>query len=186
VQKREVFVKLAKDNTGFVCRLKKGARIKIVKDIEDGENRCVGSLELISDQIIQLGIPDRKIFYKELFRLITAIDSKSKTIYYFLTNIFDKHVEEILIMYKKRWDIEVFFRFLKQELNFSHLFSTSENGIQVMLYMTMITSMLVLVYKRINKVGYKTAVRRMSLELNEFIIKLIVQKTGGDSSLVFR
>ena len=77
------------------------------------------------------------------------------------------------------------FRFLKQELNFSHITSTSENGMQVMLYMTMITSMLVLIYKRINKVGYKTAVRRIALELNELIIKLVVKQCGGDPSLVF-
>ena len=56
----------------------------------------------------------------------------------------------------------------------------------VMMYMTMIASMLVLTYKRINKVGYKTAVRRISFELNEFIIKLIVKECGGDPSLVFR
>ena len=68
---------------------------------------------------------------------------------------------------------------------FSHITSTSENGMQVMLYMTMITSMLVLIYKRINNVGYKTAVRRISIELNELIIKLVVKHCGGDPSLVF-
>jgi hypothetical protein len=57
---------------------------------------------------------------------------------------------------------------------------------QVMLYMTMITSMLVLIYKRINQIGYKTAVRRIAFELNELIIKLVVKQCGGDPSLVFR
>lgn len=186
VQKREVFVQLNKDKTAFVCRLNPGARTKIVEEMEHGHNRPVGSLELISDQKIQLGIPCKRIYYGEYFRLITAYDSQSKTYYYFLTNIFDVGVEEILAMYKSRWDIEVFFRFLKQELNFSHIFSTSENGIQVMLYMTMISSMLVLIYKHLNKVGYKTAVRRISFELDEMIIKLIVKYCGGDPSLVFR
>jgi len=55
-----------------------------------------------------------------------------------------------------------------------------------MLYMTMIASMLVLIYKRMNNVGYKTAVRRISIELNEFIIKMVVKHCGGDPSLVFR
>lgn len=91
-----------------------------------------------------------------------------------------------MLLYKKRWDIEVFFCFLKQELNLSHITSTSEKGMQVILYMTMITSMLVLIYKRLNQVGYKTAVRRIALELNEYIIKLIVQYCDGDPSLVFR
>ena len=95
-------------------------------------------------------------------------------------------VEEILSYYKKRWDIEVFFRFLKQELNFSHITSTNPNGIAVMMYMTMIAAMFVLVYKKLNNVGYKTVVRRISLELNELIIKMIVKHCGGDPGLVFR
>ena len=56
----------------------------------------------------------------------------------------------------------------------------------IMMYMTMIASILVLTYKRINQVGYKTAVRRVALELNELIIKMIVIQCGGDPSLVFR
>jgi hypothetical protein len=46
--------------------------------------------------------------------------------------------------------------------------------------------MIVLIYKKLNKVGYKTAVRRISFELDELIIKLIVKYCGGDPSLVFR
>jgi transposase len=186
VAKREVYCNLDLEGTHFVTRLKDNFRYRIVGLIEDGKNRPVGSLELVSDQVIQLGKPNSSQFLEDFFRLIVATNPKTKTTYYFLTNLFDKKVEEILSFYKKRWDIEVFFRFLKQELNFAHLTSTSENGMMVMMYMTMIASMLVLTYKKINNVGYKTAVRRISFELNWFIIKLIVRHCGGDPSLVFR
>lgn len=186
VNKREVFCNLNQQPTSFVTRLRDNVRHRVINQIEDGKHRSIGSLELISDQTIQLGAPNTKKFLEDSFRLITAINPKTKITYSFLTNMFDKKVEEILSLYKKRWDIEVFFRFLKQELNFTHITSTSENGMMVMMYMTMIASMLVLTYKRINKVGYKTAVRRISFELNEFIIKLIVKECGGDPSLVFR
>jgi hypothetical protein len=186
VNKREVFCNLNQQTTSFVTRLRDNVRHRVINQIEDGKNRPIGSLELISDQTIQLGAPNTKMFLEDSFRLITSINPKTKITYSFLTNMFDKKVEEILSLYKKRWDIEVFFRFLKQELNFTHITSTSENGMMVMMYMTMIASMLVLTYKRINKVGYKTAVRRISFELNEFIIKLIVKECGGDPSLVFR
>lgn len=186
VSKRQVYCNLNQQSMFFVTRLKDKFRYRVIEQIEDGQNRPVGTLELISDQIIQLGKPDSKQYLEERFRLIISINPKTKIIYYFLTNLFDSKVDEILSYYKKRWDIEVFFRFLKQELNFSHITSTSENGMMVMMYMTMIASMLVLTYKRINKVGYKTAVRRISFELNEFIIKLIVKQCGGDPSLVFR
>lgn len=186
VAKREVFCNLDQQDTYFVTRLKDEFRYRIIKQIEDGKNRPVGSLELISDQIIQLGKPNSKQFLEDSFRLIIAFNPKTKITYFFLTNLFDTTTEEILSFYKKRWDIEVFFRFLKQELNFAHITSTSENGMMIMMYMTMIASMLVLTYKRINNVGYKTSVRRISFELNEFIIKLIVKHCGGDPSLVFR
>jgi transposase len=186
VAKRQVFCNLNQQDTYFVTRLKDNFRYRIIKQIEDGKNKPVGTLELISDQVIQLGVPNSKKFLEDSFRLIIAINPKTKVTYYFLTNMLDEKVETILSSYKKRWDIEVFFRFLKQELNFAHITSTSENGMMIMMYMTMIASMLVLTYKRINNVGYKTAVRRISFELNEFIIKLIVRHCGGDPNLVFR
>jgi hypothetical protein len=185
VQKREVYQKLSKSETHFVTRLNVEAKYRIVEELEKGNNRKVGILELESDLKVQIGIPNKKTFYEEHYRMIIATNPETKVTYRFFTNIFDLTAEEILQYYKKRWDIEVFFRFLKQELNFSHITSTSENGMQVMLYMTMITSMLVLIYKRINNVGYKTAVRRISIELNELIIKLVVKHCGGDPSLVF-
>jgi len=186
VQKREVYQNLSKNETPFVTRIKANVRYKVVVEIEKGTNRKIGILELDSDLKVQIGIPDKRTFYDEHYRMIAATNPETKVTYYFFTNILDLSAEEILQFYKKRWDIEVFFRFLKQELNFSHITSTSENGMQVMLYMTMITSMLVLIYKRMNQIGYKTAVRRIAFELNELIIKLVVKHCGGDPSLVFR
>jgi transposase len=180
----EVYEKLTMDETPFVTRIKSNSKYKVEKEIEKGDGRKIGILEL--DRELQIRLPHRRSFWKSSYRLIIARNPQSGSIYYFLTNIFDLEAEQIVEFYKKRWDIEVFFRFLKQELNLSHITSTSENGMQVMLYMTMITSMLVLVYKRLNQVGYKTAVRRIAFELNEYIIKLIVRYCGGDPSLVFR
>lgn len=97
-----------------------------------------------------------------------------------ITNMLEQPADEIASMYKRRWDIEVFFRFLKQELNFSHFLSLNENGIQVLLYMTMITAMLVMIYKKENQIGYKTAIRRMGIELENLIMAVLVLQSGGD------
>jgi len=97
-----------------------------------------------------------------------------------ITNIIHLTTDEIAQMYRRRWDIEVFFRFLKQELNFSHFLSLNDNGIQVILYMTLITAMLVKIYKKENEIGYKTAVRRMSIELESLVMAIIVIQSGGD------
>ena len=188
VGKRETFCELSQQGTSFVTRVNPGAKYKLVRELGDGKLRKVGSLELIKDQEVQLA-KNRKEHWKfaeEKFRLAITINPETGTEYWFLTNMLDIDVEEVLSYYKKRWDIEVFFRFLKQELNLSHITSTNPNGIAVVMYMTMITAMFVLVYKKLNNVGYKTAVRRISLELNELIIKMIVKHCGGDPSLVFR
>lgn len=186
VSKRQVYSTLNQQSAFFVTRLKDNFRYKLFSQIEDGNNRSIGTLELISDQIIQLGAPNSDSFLDDHFRLITAINPSNKNTYFFLTNLYDVKVEDILSFYKKRWDIEVFFRFLKQELNFKHIISTSENGMMVMMYMTMIASMLILTYKRLNNIGYKTAVRRIAFELNELIIKMMIKECGGDPNLVFR
>lgn len=184
MESRQVMDKLTGSETPFVTRIKSNSRYTVTRIIEKGGGRRIGILEMDSDMEVRL--PHRKSFWENNYRLIIARNPQTGSVYYFLTNIFDMEAEKIIEYYKKRWDIEVFFRFLKQELNLSHITSTSSNGMQVMLYMTMMTSILVLVYKRLNQVGYKTAVRRIALELNEYIIKLIVMYCGGDPSLVFR
>jgi IS4 transposase len=83
-------------------------------------------------------------------------------------------------MYRRRWDIEVFFRFLKQEVNFSHFISLNENGIRVILYMTLIAAMLIMIYKKENETGFKTAKRRIKIELQELITAIAVIASGGD------
>jgi len=46
--------------------------------------------------------------------------------------------------------------------------------------------MLLLIYKKENRLGYKTAVRRFRIELDELITKMLIVFAGGDPSLVFR
>lgn len=74
-----------------------------------------------------------------------------------ITNDFESEPITIVKHYRKRWDIEVFFKFLKQDLSFSHFISTSVNGIKVMLYMTLIVALLVKIYSLINKMGLRVA-----------------------------
>lgn len=94
--------------------------------------------------------------------------------------------KDIITIYKLRWDIEVFFRFIKQELNFSHFLSTNINGIKIILYMTLILAMLIHIYKKYNNVGYKTAKRRVKMELEELLTIIIVKACGGNPDIVFR
>lgn len=120
------------------------------------------------------------------FRLVVIKNEKINKEFWFLTNEFELSAKEIADYYRKRWDIEVFFRFLKQELNLSHLVSLNKNGIEVMVYMTMIAAMLLLIYKKVNNLGYKTAKRRIAMELRDMITAILIVFAGGDPAKVFK
>src|SRR5690606_35051308 len=94
--------------------------------------------------------------------------------------------QEITRFYRRRWDIEVFFRFIKQELHVSHLISMNKNGIEVMIYMTLIVAMLILIYKKANNIGYKTAKRRSKMEVRNLLIAMIVTFSGGNPDKLFK
>ncbi len=72
----------------------------------------------------------------------------------------------------------MFFKFIKQHLSFSHLVSRNTNGIKVMLYMTLISAILLAVYKKLN--GYKIPKLKLPQELEVLLIKDIVSRCGGD------
>jgi len=117
--------------------------------------------------------------------LIKATEKESGNKIYFLTNNSTFTSQQIADIYKKRWEIEVFFKFIKQYLNFSHLVSRNINGIKVMLYMTLISSILLTVYKKANNLkGYKIPKMKFAQELEVLIIKDIVSRCGGNPDLV--
>jgi hypothetical protein len=165
VSRREVYCELDNNDCSFVTRLQINARHVIVEDLNPPSGLVVGNLTVLKDQQVYLYRTGAHVV-EHPFRLIQTKSEKNVE-YWFLTNRFDLPIEEIIMIYKKRWDIEVFFRFLKQELNFSHLMSVNKNGIKIILYMTLIASMMILIYKRINEFGYKTAKRRFSIELDD-------------------
>lgn len=183
----------------FVCRAKENRKyIEVLSLMRKNQNLDLGELILIKDCKVQLYAGTRvknkkgnQHVKEELvdtpFRLIVAQSKSEKDKQYcFLTNDFCLSAKEIAMAYRRRWDIEVFFRFLKQELNVSHLVSLNKNGIAVLLYMTMIVAMLVLIYKKANKLGYKTARRRFYMEVRNLSIAMIVEQCGGDTRLLFK
>ena len=188
VNSRRVFEEFQSSAIEFVTRLNPGAVYESIETKEEG-GRVIGNLKLVKDEKVYLyeWIHNRgtKKRTEHVYRLITTENEKGE-ILLFLTNIMDLDAEIITNFYRKRWDIEVFFRFIKQELCFSHFMSTNENGIKIILYMTLILSMLLLIYKRLNNIGFKTAKRRFTIELDELIIAMIVRFCGGNPALVFR
>lgn len=174
----------SEETLSFVGRLSENRKLFVTEE-RDVENVDFSTGILISDQTVKLYKTVKKegqdgkiqrsyILVDETFRVIRfKPDGKDNPIV-LITNLDEMSAQEIADIYRRRWDIEVFFRFIKQELNFSHFLSLSENGIEIMLYMTMITAMLVMIYKRENKLGYTESIRRMNRELEEDLIKRLM------------
>ncbi|MCQ9637755.1 IS4 family transposase [Chryseobacterium sp. WG23] len=183
----------------FVIRARENRRYEEIKSfIEKDQEVNLGETLLIKDSLVKLysstPVPTQKgkTYNKEQqienrFRLIVVANKQQPDKEaWLLTNDFELPAKEIADYYQKRWDIEVFFRFLKQELHMSHLVSLNKNGIEVMIYMTLITAMLILIYKKANNIGYKTAKRRFAMEIRNLAISILIIGAGGNPDKVFK
>lgn len=183
VKSRKAFDDLDDNDILFVTRISEGAKYDLVKASKVKAQHTVGNLTILKDDIVLLYDKYKK--KSNEYRLIQTVDNKDKALW-FLTNLVDQSIENIIAIYKKRWEIEVFFKFIKQQLSFKHFMSTNENGITVTLYMTLIMAMLILMYKKANNLGYTDAKRRLYYEIEDFYAAILIENSGGDPSLVFR
>ncbi|MGV3640332.1 MAG: IS4 family transposase [Adhaeribacter sp.] len=183
LQKRATFIEFDQSHLQFVTRLKTNALFEVVKQLplsKAQEHDPAPTVDLQHDELVYLYGNDHQLL-KHAFRLIRGIIKATGEEIWFLTNIKELSAYQIAAIYKLRWDIEVFFKFLKQELNFDHVLVRTENAIRVLLYTTLITAMLLIVYKNINKMaGYKIPKLRFALDLEEELIKFIVLLCGGN------
>lgn len=178
VQKRDTFRWIDEALKSFFITRLSSQHFKVDKVFKQIKGRKAGQLILISDEIIHFAnSKDKdKSETKKQYRLVTAFNPKTKEEYQFLTNIYFLNAVEICQLYKSRWEIETFFKFIKQNLSFSHLLSRTRNGIEIQMYMTMIAAILIAIYKKINKVeGWIIAKMRMMQELELNIIEIFFE-----------
>lgn len=121
----------------FVTRLKKNSHYKVV------ERRPTDHLENIySDQVIELkGFYSKRKFPKRL-RRIRSKDPKTGKIIVLLTNNFSWSAKTIAQLYKDRWQIELFFKSIKQQLKVKSFVGTSKNALLSQLWTALIAYLL--------------------------------------------
>jgi len=180
LQSRKAFDSFSSSDKLFVCRANSNTRVKHAIENAITEKPEDASVTLNSDISGQL-INKQAQNTSHTYRVIRGtIDATGEPVC-FISNMQDENAYTIAKIYKERWEIEVFFKFLKQHLNLNHLVSRTTNGIKVMIYMTLILAILIIVFKKLNKIGsYKIAKLQFELELEKDIIKAIVELCGGD------
>jgi hypothetical protein len=98
---------------------------------------------LRSDRIIKLnGYKSKKLYPNEL-RLVEYYDSEKAITLVFLTNNFEASALEIALLYRNRWQIEVFFKWIKQNLIIKKLWGHSENAVNLHIWVAICTYLIV-------------------------------------------
>ena len=126
----------------FVTRLKRNAAVKAV------DCRPVSGKGVVSDSTIQLtnkypgGHRRNPYAHRDLRRIEVRLYDTEETIT-LVTNEMSRSAEELALMYKKRWQIETLFRWLKQKLKLKTFLGCSENAVRLQIYCALIAYLLV-------------------------------------------
>jgi Transposase DDE domain len=174
----------------FVCRINPTTKFKVIetKPIINNQN---DTLSILSDQIVKL-YDEKNRLTKAKFRLIIAQkNDESGDKIFFCSNILDDLSPiDITEIYRLRWEIERFFRFIKQNLNraanrFSHLISRDYNAIKSMTYIMLIAAMFIALFNKLNnRTGFKLSKLALIYELEIEIVKELVILCNGDPNLL--
>jgi IS4 transposase len=100
------------------------------------------------DQTIRLNSAVTRKGYPGKLRRIRFFDAESNASLVFLTNHFGLPALTVAAIYKRRWEIELFFRWIKQHLRLRGFFSTSPNGVAVQIWSALCAYLLVAIAKR--------------------------------------
>jgi len=106
------------------------------------------STGLQCDQTIILTGVDTAIDYPEVLRRIRYYDVKTSKTFVFLTNNFKLPAITIAMLYKERWQVELFFKWIKQHLRIKSFFGTSENAVKTQIWIAVSMYVLVAIVKK--------------------------------------
>ncbi|MEQ9438679.1 MAG: transposase [Cyclobacteriaceae bacterium] len=117
------------------------------------------SSELPPERDGMLFLQDSKVYFhagggsfNEPFRLVEVLDTVQGKRLYFISDIFELRAETIVDIYRHRWDIRALFHYLKHELDINYWLSRSFNGIVVQLYVSLLSTILLSIFKTTNQI----------------------------------
>ena len=141
--------------SSFVCRIQDNSHLEVKQHNQLSSDDIASGI--ISDSIVKLGCFDKGKHLKQYVRVIKlrcveqtqwqAHHSKDKDgTMLIATNRTDLPADCLALIYKHRWQIEVFFRFFKHILGCRHLLSYDDNGVEIQVYVGIIACLLIALY----------------------------------------
>jgi hypothetical protein len=127
----------------FVTRAKEGLRINRLESRPVDESTGVRA-----DQIVWLALDKSIEHYPDRFRRVSCRDPENGKFLVFLTNNFDLPALTIAQLYRSRWRVELFFKWVKQNLRIKHFFGTSDNAVKTQVWMAVCVYVLVAIVRK--------------------------------------
>jgi hypothetical protein len=143
------FAKWIEQEVYFVTRKKSNAKYTIIKVLQDNKlSPKEHGVHL--DQIIEVTYKEHKEVKKLELRMVKYVDEEGRK-YEFITNCFKElTAEEVAACYKKRWDIELLFKKLKQNFQLHYFYGENETAIRTQIWCTLIAQLLITVIQKQN------------------------------------
>jgi hypothetical protein len=139
----------------FVTRLKCNILYESIEELELPDDR---DQNILKDELIKFTSKEAKKAGLEgiIFRMVTVYKEDENKVIHLISNQIDWKAITIADLYKKRWDIEIFFKLMKQNLQIKTFLGTSENAVKSQIYVAMIVFLLLELIRRVYCKG-KTA-----------------------------
>jgi len=154
----------------FVIRAKSNFRYRRLNS-----QKVDKTLGLRSDQRIVLTTKKSRAAYPEALRRVSYVDLDTKKRFVYLTNIFTVSALTVADIYKQRWQVELFFRWIKQHLRIKTFYGTSPNAVKTQIWIAVSIYLLVAILKKRHHLPGNLHTILQILEVNIFEKKPIIQ-----------
>lgn len=123
----------------FVIRHKENLKYNTIKELDLPDDKLQ---HIMKDEIIELANEDSKKKYQGKLRRVSVWNEENKQVIELITNQLTWSANTISELYKARWQIEIFFREIKQLLHIKSFVGTSENAVMIQIWTALITILL--------------------------------------------
>lgn len=150
----------------FVIRHKDNLQFRTVKenDLPDGRHE-----HILIDETIELTGNQSKNKYPKRLRRVAVWDEDNGQVIELITNQMSWTANTISELYKSRWQIEIFFREIKQLLHIKSFIGTSQNAVMIQIWTALITILLLKFLKSLAKYGWQLSNLVAFIRLNLFV-----------------
>jgi hypothetical protein len=150
----------------FVIRHKENIQYKVIKENDLPDNR---HQHILKDEIIELRNKSSKDKYPKRLRRVVVWDDINNQVVELITNQMKWTANTIGELYKSRWDIEIFFRDIKQLLHIKSFIGTSQNAVMIQIWTSLITILILKALKAMAKYNWHLSNLVAFIRLNLFV-----------------